>query len=108
MSEAITPYIGAEGQRRIRFWEKSENAPAFVRALASQADSGCRNCADYGVILISFCKYGPSSLPLSHKKASTYFPGNTRFGKGWYLIEQTLGISCPACKDRRSKQARRP
>ena len=80
-----------------RAQERSERAPAFVRVLRHDPDAACQNCAGYGVILISFCKYGPSDAPLTNRKASTYFSGNGHFGKGWYLIEQTLAIACPRC-----------
>jgi hypothetical protein len=30
-----------------------------------------------------------------------------RFGKGWYLIEQSLGLACPACTTQRRVGGRR-
>ncbi len=99
MSQFVTPFVGADGQRRIRFWEQHERGPAFVRVITGGEEVRCPNCADYGVVLISFCKYGPTEMPLSQKKPSTYFSGNQRFGKGWYMIEQSLGLECPTCSD---------
>jgi len=97
VTKAITPDMGGQAEQRIKYWERTEKAPAFVRVLGEDADADCPNCAGYGAVLISFCKYGPSAAPLTNKKPSTYFPGNGRFGKGWNLIEQTLALPCPRC-----------
>ena len=95
----VSPFIGQQAAQRIRYWQRTERGPAFVRALSASGAAGeCANCAGYGAVLISFCKYGPSAQPLTNKKPSTFFPGNGEFGAGWYLIEQTLALACPTCE----------
>jgi hypothetical protein len=81
------------------------------RIIEAKPLAQCTNCADDGVLYVSFLGAGPSKQPIGMGKPSTYFEGDGFGKKGWYLIERTASYSCPKCSGQRVPQrqgTRRP
>ena len=93
-----TPSVPDQAIREKKAWENRYKRPALISVFEQQQHARfCKNCAGMGAVYITFCEAGPSDVVYSGKKPSTYFEGNGRFGKGWYLIGDTQAYKCGMC-----------
>lgn len=96
----ITPEFPPEAYTMANNWSRAKSMPAFavVVEMTGLAEKLCRckNCADLGMIYLRLPGRGPFPSPVAGG-AITWFDGNERFGKGWYVIEQEQAFVCPAC-----------
>lgn len=97
MGSCITPYLPADAVRDARSWIAG-GLPAFQKAPEHNLIAGgCPNCNGIGIVYVVFAKAGPyQSCPAVG--VGTWFPGDGKYGKGWYAVEKTLPYECPACK----------
>ena len=99
----VTPYLPKLGVITAREHERSGKA-TFIKAYEFSADQ-CPNCQGMGIVWLirtdsgPYTKFVPSGAWDNHGnlKIVTWFDGNERFGKGWYLIMDTLAYPCPKC-----------
>lgn len=96
----VTPDISSQARLEVRTW-KAENKcnNAFYKVIEQLDDASCRNCGDYGQVLISFTRAGPFSNVPNHKKGEsiTWFEGDGECGKGWYIVVITKSYVCHHC-----------
>jgi hypothetical protein len=86
-----------------RQWVKDHNMPVFVLALDRCNDPklhipACPNCDGMEMVYIRLAEAGPYKTPGSGKNISTWYDGDGQYGKGWYIIDRTIGFECPHCK----------
>jgi hypothetical protein len=74
---------------------------AVHRIVEAKPLSACQNCADDGLVYVSFLGAGPAKQPIGTSKPSTYFQGDGYGKKGWYLIDRTVSYPCPRCSGQR-------
>ena len=106
----ITPDLPYEAKKRIRDWRaEGKFNNAFYRVIQQKPLTQCRNCADAGFIMVSFTRAGPFENVPNHRKNETitWFDGNEKAGKGWYIISQTRSYDCQHC-ERSKKMADEP
>ena len=95
----VAPYLPKEAIATAQAHEKTGHA-AFVKAYdKAHSPLACPNCQGMGFVHLVLTKSGPNSSP-SPGGVLTWFDGNERYGKGWYIIERTLQYDCPECKKR--------
>ena len=72
----------------------------FSRPMPQNASSECKNCVDLGQIYLSVARAGPFTHVPGHRKGEslTWFDGDGKSRKGWYIIVETLAFSCPWCQ----------
>ncbi len=99
----ITPYLPREAHELATEWEgKKKHHIAFQYVLASNAHSKCRNCQDFGYVMLRLVKAGPFRQVPNHSKRDTlmWFDGSPGYGKGWYITARTVSFECPHCMGR--------
>lgn len=95
----VTPYLPEDGKATARAHEKS-GLPAFIKAYEKSINPlDCPNCQGMGFVLLTLASAGPYNSPLPHR-VITWFDGDDRYRKGWYLIDRTLQFDCPECRKR--------
>lgn len=95
----ITPYLPKDAEVAARTWMRDKKQPAFIIAIDHTASTlACPNCNDLGAIYLKLCKSGPYQRPISEKIAYVWYEGDSNFGKGWYVLDNTLAFACPECK----------
>lgn len=90
----VTPYLAAAAKHTVNNWQRQTKMPALVLAF-DQAPTGCRNCSGIGKMFIRLCNAGPFQAP--PHGVITWYEGNGQFGKGWYVVEDTIILECPEC-----------
>ena len=103
----VIPYLPPEGNAAAREWI-SRGKAAFVKSYQVHPGA-CRNCQDIGVIYLVRTESGPykTFVPAGKGQVVAWYDGNEQFGKGWYLISDTLAYECPECKKMSVKQPTR-
>jgi len=97
MGSIISPYLPKDAERAVREWTAG-GKPAFVKAMEhSFTEAGCPNCGGGGIVYVVFCDKGPILSPPAGK-VGTWFDGDGRYGRGWYVVSRTDGYTCPECK----------
>jgi len=97
MGKIVTPYLPADAQREARSWMAS-GKPAFIKAPERNwVEDGCPNCGGVGCVYVVFAARGPLHSPPA-SEVGTYFDGDGQYGKGWYVVDRTMGYTCPECK----------
>lgn len=92
----VTPYLPGEGKAAVQVHERNGH-PAFVKAYERSANPlACPNCQGVGMIVLNLAASGPFKSPPGG--VITWFDGNEKYGKGWYVIDKTLAFECPECK----------
>lgn len=92
----VTPFLKPEDQAMLDTWMSGYKMPAFVLATDNYR-AKCQNCCDFTVIYARLCSKGPFSVPPGGMRAITWYQGDERFGKGWYIIEKSTYFNCPVC-----------
>ena len=94
----VIPYLPKDAETASRAW-MAGGKPAFVKAIQrSEIENGCMNCAGLGVVYVVFADKGPLKTPVPARYTPcTWFDGDGRYGKGWYVVDRTEGYTCPAC-----------
>ena len=115
----ITPALPEQALRRGAAWEREYKMPVFARVLEQVTDpAACKNCAGAGIVYLSFAsdflydtpKIVAQSKAVGEKaerktsyKPLTYFEGNERFRKGWWVIAETAVFNCSFCEGKGTK-----
>ena len=94
----ITPYLPQAAENIIASWEREHRKPAFIVAVEHHPKwLGCQNCNGIGVVYLRLCNAGPYQAPRSSNTVYTWFDGNECWGKGFYIVKETMGFVCPKC-----------
>lgn len=93
----VTPYLPKLGIIAAREHIRA-GKPAFVRAFERTPD-GCPNCQGVGIVFLVRAESGPYTkfVPNGGAKVVCWYDGDGQYGKGWYLIMDTLPYVCPEC-----------
>jgi len=92
----VAPYMPGEARVAAQAHERT-GYPAFVKAYERATNPlACPNCQDVGAVLLTLAKAGPFKSPPSNG-VITWFDGDERYGKGWYVIDRTMQFDCPEC-----------
>lgn len=100
MGELITQTLPPAAVAAAKNWEKSRGMPAFLQAYQPYPNS-CKFCQGVGFIYLKLCSKGPYQSTISTKDPVTWFDGNERYGKGWYIIAETMAFECTSCGGRK-------
>lgn len=95
----ITPYMNRSDENMAQAYMNTHKQPVFVMAveLDERYVDYCRNCAGIGFLHIRYMRAGPFKDAPMTKDVITWFDGNARFGRGWYIQGNTLTLVCPHC-----------
>jgi len=93
----MTPYLPLEALTMVKAHQANSNMPAFTWAM-NQDPVSCQNCGGNGEVYLRLAEKGPFSFVPATRKVITYFDGDGRFGKGWYIIKDTQAFPCPECQ----------
>ena len=97
----ITPTLPAKAGFDIAAWSsKSRYHRTFIRPLMQIDGVFCKNCVDADFVMVSFVRAGPFGSVPNHGKGETltWFDGDEKAGKGWYIIKYTVSYDCPMCR----------
>ena len=97
----ITPTLPTKANFDIATWRgRGKYHNAFIRPLVQIDGALCKNCVDDGHVRVSYCRAGPFASVPNHKAGETltWFDGDERSGKGWYIIQNTVSYDCPLCR----------
>ena len=93
----IAPYLTPQATADAKNW-RARGKAVFQMVVETREDAECRNCSDVRYIYLSFCKAGPFQTAPSTKAVVTWFDGNNIYGKGFYIVENTVAYPCPHCE----------
>src|SRR3990167_2852470 len=93
----ITPYLPPSAMKTAKDWEASHHMPTFTWAMDHSIGSTCKNCGGGGVVYLRLMERGPYSTQAAGKQLITWFDGDERYRKGWYIVKDTLAFACPEC-----------
>ena len=97
----ITPTLPTKARFDISAWRtRGKYHNAFIRPLVQIDGVLCKNCVDDGYVRVSYCRAGPFASVPNHKAGETltWFEGDEKNGKGWYIIAHTASYDCPLCR----------
>jgi len=94
----ITPYLSDAAKEGVRNWERNHKMPVFAFAFDHATGNACKNCNGIGGVYLHFIKAGPYSSPSIAKSVVTWFDGDGVYGKGWYVVGETMAFPCPECE----------
>lgn len=94
----ITPYFPKEAYTQAKAYQAAHSMPVFTWAMEPEEKTDCDNCGGGGIVYLRLAERGPFSTPATTRQPSTYFDGDGQFGKGWYVVKETMGFTCPKCK----------
>ena len=99
MSDYITPYLPKDALAEARSWA-AQNKAVFQKVMPQSKNGSCPNCSGTGLVMLQFASKGPFKTPPGGKDVVTWFDGDGAFGKGWYIVAQTIPYACPECAKR--------
>ena len=95
-SRHVTPYLPKAAESLVAARERTVKKPVLVLAMDVVNDLVCQNCGGGGKVYIKLTKAGPFQRPQTNQVV-TWFDGNGQYGKGWYIVEDTMVFDCPEC-----------
>ena len=97
----VTPYLPPEAEAAKKNHEFFKR-PVFIRSLSHNPRTlnYCPNCGGSGYVYITLIDKGPFQHVPTTSSPITWFDGDGQYGKGWYVVEKTMGFACPECKKR--------
>jgi len=102
----VVPDLPLQAKMEVRAWRKeNKHNDAFHKVIEQLDVARCRNCGDYGQVLVSFTKAGPFRDVPNHKRGEviTWFDGDGESGKGWYVVVMTKSYECHHCDNEGKK-----
>jgi hypothetical protein len=99
----IKPYLPSEAHQLANEWEAKKNHNISMQyVLAANEHARCRNCQDFGYVMLRLVRAGPFQKVPNHSKSDTlmWFDGSPGYGRGWYITAKTVSFECPHCMGR--------
>jgi len=93
----ITPYLPTEAYRMAKAHENQCHMPVFTWAMIPEGVEDCPNCGGGGIVYMRLAERGPFGTPTT-SKVVTWFDGDGKFRKGWYIVKETMAFPCPKCQ----------